>query len=627
MFRRMLIKLLCITILMSPAFQAEAQKDSLLIKLKNHPQQDSFRVELLIDACVNAVFSADSSVLKMALEAEAISNKIKYELGKIRSLNSIGNYYYQRSAYVQAINNYIKALKLAENRKDIDNIIIGKSNLANVYNRINKTTESIQLFKECNSLLLSRGDSLTQKRAAILTNMATAYASIKMHDTAAFYYEQVYEICTLKDITFGIAITLSNLGSEYYELNKYNKAIQVLEKADIVVNKMGYDFLKASVYKSLGKNYIAINQKEKGIKYLQKAVSIARENKDANNAIESYEFLHKVYANLNDYYNAYSNALQYHSLKDSIYNLEKDKTIFELNTQYQTEKKEQTISLLKKENQVKALQNKQKNYLIFGIIGLLLIGSFTSFLFFTRFRVQQQNKLLAAKVTTIEFEKDKTRMELTALKSQMNPHFIFNALNSIQEFIILNDKKKANQFMGKYADLVRSTLDMSDKESITLEEEVKTLELYLELEKLRFEDNFSYAIDVSGDLVEKNYKLPAMLIQPYVENAIKHGLLHKQGTKNVSIQFNIDSIDQSIIKCTIEDNGIGRVRSAELNSMRLKKHTSFSTGATQKRLELLNKGKENSIVVQFEDLKDSFDQAIGTRVTLRISASQTDYIA
>lgn len=627
MFRRMLTKLVYVTILITSAIQAQAQKDSFLIKLKNHPQQDSFRVELLIDACVNTVFSSDSSVLNMALEAQAISNKIKYELGKIRALNSIGNYYYQRSAYVQAINNYIKALKLAENRKDIDNIIIGKSNLANVYNRINKTAESIQLLKECNSLLLNKGDSLTQKRAAILTNLATAYASKKMHDTAAFYYEKVYEICTLKDITFGIAITLTNLGSEYYELKKFDKAILALEKADVLVNKMGYDFLRASVYKSLGKNYIAINQKEKGIKYLQKAVVIARGNKDANNAMESYEFLHKVYANLNDYYNAYSNALQYHSLKDSIYNLEKDKTIFELNTQYQTEKKEQMISLLKKENQVKALQNKQQNYLIIGIIGLLMIGVFTGFLFFTRFKVKEQNKLLAAKVTAVEFEKDKTRMELTALKSQMNPHFIFNALNSIQEFIILNDKKKANQFMGKYADLVRSTLNMSDKESITLEEEIKTLELYLELEKLRFEDNFSYAIDVSGDLLENNYKLPAMLIQPYIENAIKHGLLHQQGPKSVTIQFDIDPSDNSIITCTIEDNGIGRVRSAELNAMRLKKHTSFSTGATQKRLELLNKGKENSIVVQFEDLKDSFDQAIGTKVTLRIAAIQSDYIA
>lgn len=627
MFKSDCIKMVCFVWIVLASVNAEAQNDSILIKLKNHPQKDSLRVELLVDACVNAAFSADSSVLIMALEAQAISNKIGYELGKIRALNSIGNYYYQRSLYVQAINHYLKALKLSENRNDIDNIIIGKSNLANVYNRLNKTTESIQLLKECNNLLLNKGDSLTQKRAAILTNLATAFASIKMHDTAALYYETVYEICTLKDITIGIAITLSNLGSEYYELQRYNQAIQVLEKAEVLVNKMGYDFLRASVNKSLGKNYIAINQKAKGIKFLQKAVSIARENKDANNAIESYEFLYKVYANQKDYYNAYTNAVLYHSLKDSIYNLEKDKTIFELNTQYQTEKKEQTISLLKKDNQVKALQNEQKNYLIVGIVGLLLIGSFSGFLFFTRYRVQQQNTLLAAKVSAVEFEKDKTRMELTALKSQMNPHFIFNALNSIQEFIILNDKKKANQFMGKYADLVRSTLQMSDKESITLDEEVKSLELYLELEKLRFEDNFNYRINIAEALQERNDRLPAMLIQPYVENAIKHGLLHQQGNKTVTINFQIELNNPSIIKCIIEDNGIGRARSAELNAMRLKKHTSFSTGATQKRLQLLNKGKDNAIVVAFEDLKDHLGQANGTRVTLRITTIQSDYSA
>lgn len=627
MFKSDCIKMVCFVWIVLASVNAEAQNDSILIKLKNHPQKDSLRVELLVDACVNAAFSADSSVLNMALEAQAISNKIGYELGKIRALNSIGNYYYQRSLYVQAINHYLKALKLSENRNDIDNIIIGKSNLANVYNRLNKTTESIQLLKECNNLLLNKGDSLTQKRAAILTNLATAFASIKMHDTAAFYYETVYEICTLKDITIGIAITLSNLGSEYYELQRYNQAIQVLEKAEVLVNKMGYDFLRASVNKSLGKNYIAINQKAKGIKFLQKAVSIARENKDANNAIESYEFLYKVYANQKDYYNAYTNAVLYHSLKDSIYNLEKDKTIFELNTQYQTEKKEQTISLLKKDNQLKALQNEQKNYLIVGIVGLLLIGSFSGFLFFTRYRVQQQNTLLAAKVSAVEFEKDKTRMELTALKSQMNPHFIFNALNSIQEFIILNDKKKANQFMGKYADLVRSTLQMSDKESITLDEEVKSLELYLELEKLRFEDNFNYRIHIAEALQERNDRLPAMLIQPYVENAIKHGLLHQQGNKTVAIDFQIELNNPSIIKCIIEDNGIGRARSAELNAMRLKKHTSFSTGATQKRLQLLNKGKDNAIVVAFEDLKDHLGQANGTRVTLRITTIQSDYSA
>ncbi len=622
MFRFLALKMICICFSCMMSFDAFAQKDSTLIKLKNHPQKDSTRVELLVDACVSASFSADTSVLNMALEAADISNKIGYELGKIRSLNSIGNYYYQRSINDKAISNYINALKLAEKRKDIDNIIIGKSNLANVYNRINKTNESIQLFQECNNLLLIKGDTLTQKRAAILTNMATAYASIQLHDTAAYYYNIVYNICIQKDIKVGIAISLSNLGSEFYALKKYQKSIDYLVKGEILVNQMGYDFLKASVNKNLGKNYIAIGQKVKGIEYLKKAIQIAQSNKDATNALESYSFLYPVYASIDDYSNAYQTVLKYFSLKDSTYNLEKDKTIFELNIQYQTEKKEQTISLLKKENELTILQNKQKNYLILGVIGLMLVASFAGFLLFTRYKIKQENNLLAAKVSAVEFEKDKTRMELTALKSQMNPHFIFNALNSIQEFIILNDKKKANQFMGKYADLVRSTLNMSDKESITIDEEIKSLELYLELEKLRFEDNFSYEVLVSEELLNNNYRLPAMLIQPYVENAIKHGLLHQQGPKTVNIQFEIDSSDNSIITCTIEDNGIGRVRSEALNAMRLKKHTSFSTGATKKRLELLNQGKENAIVVDFNDLYDADALAKGTKVTLRIATSQ-----
>ncbi len=624
MLRFLALKMICIFFASMMSFDAFAQKDSTLIKLKNHPQKDSIRVELLVDACVSASFSADTSVLNMAMEAADISNKIGYDLGKIRSLNSIGNYYFQRSIYDKAISNYINALKLAEKRKDIDNIIIGKSNLANVYNRINKTNESIQLFQECNNLLLIKGDTLTQKRAAILTNMATAYASIQLHDTAAYYYNIVYDICTQKEIKVGIAISLSNLGSEYYALKKYQKSIDYLVKGEILVNEMGYDFLKASVYKNLGKNYIAIGQKVIGIEYLQKAIQIARSNKDATNALESYSFLYPVYASIGDYSNAYQTVLKYFSLKDSTYNIEKDKTIFELNTQYQTEKKEQTISLLKKENELTILQNKQKNYLILGVIGLMLVASFAGFLLFTRYKIKQENKLLAAKVSAVEFEKDKTRMELTALKSQMNPHFIFNALNSIQEFIILNDKKKANQFMGKYADLVRSTLNMSDKESITIDEEIKSLELYLELEKLRFEDNFSYDVSVSHVLLNNHYRLPAMLIQPYVENAIKHGLLHQQGPKTVTILFDIDPSDNSIIICTIEDNGIGRVRSEALNAMRLKKHTSFSTGATKKRLELLNQGKENAIVVDFNDLYDADGLAKGTKVTLRIASSQTN---
>jgi LytS/YehU family sensor histidine kinase len=181
---------------------------------------------------------------------------------------------------------------------------------------------------------------------------------------------------------------------------------------------------------------------------------------------------------------------------------------------------------------------------------------------------------------------------------------------------VLNDKKQANFYMGKFADLMRLTLDLSSKEYISLEDELKTLNLYLELETLRFEENFSYNV-TSNEIIDiLSIKIPAMLIQPYVENAVKHGLLHKQGHKKLSVNFSL--LNNQILLCIIEDNGIGRKRSKEMNALREKKYTSFATGATQRRLELLNYKRNDSIAVHFEDLYDAIGNANGTKVTVQI---------
>ncbi len=206
--------------------------------------------------------------------------------------------------------------------------------------------------------------------------------------------------------------------------------------------------------------------------------------------------------------------------------------------------------------------------------------------------------------------------QLSSLKAQMNPHFMFNALNSIQEFILLNDKRQANMYMGKFADLMRMTLDMSNKEEVSLEEEIKVLDLYLQLEALRFEEQFEYKIDIDKEVDAASIHIPSMLIQPYVENAVKHGLMHRQGNKTLHIHFS--KSDEYSLLCSIADNGIGRRRSNEINQLRQKKYTSFATGATQKRLELLNHERKEAISVLYDDLHDSNGNATGTRVTVSI---------
>ena len=233
-----------------------------------------------------------------------------------------------------------------------------------------------------------------------------------------------------------------------------------------------------------------------------------------------------------------------------------------------------------------------------------------------KFRLKQNQQKLKEELEKSKVQEELRQSQLVSLKAQMNPHFMFNALNSIQEFILTNEKRQANMYMGKFADLMRMTLDMSNKKEIDLDDEIKILELYLQLEALRFEEHFNYSIEVKDEVYTTDIKLPSMLIQPYVENAVKHGLLHKQGEKNLSVVFDIDKT--ATLSCTITDNGIGRKRSGEINAMRQSRYTSFATGATQKRLELLNHELDLAIAVVYNDLHDANGIATGTSVTIKI---------
>jgi sensor histidine kinase YesM/ligand-binding sensor domain-containing protein len=247
----------------------------------------------------------------------------------------------------------------------------------------------------------------------------------------------------------------------------------------------------------------------------------------------------------------------------------------------------------------------------------LCLSLLASIIYFgVRRRIRAIQKREQEKLQLSQMETALKQSQLSGIKAQMNPHFMFNALNSIQEFILLNDKKQANLYMGQFADLMRMILDMSNQNEVALEDEIKMLELYLSLEALRFEERFSYAIHIDETVNSANIYLPAMLIQPHVENAFKHGLLHKTGDKRLSISFAMDM--PNVLRCTIVDNGIGRKRSGEINEQRRQKHTSFATGAIQRRLELLNHGKQPPISIAYTDLVDAHGHAQGTQVTIVI---------
>ncbi len=225
--------------------------------------------------------------------------------------------------------------------------------------------------------------------------------------------------------------------------------------------------------------------------------------------------------------------------------------------------------------------------------------------------LKNKNALLAEKV---ELERNLHKSVLMAIRSQMNPHFFYNALNTIQSFIITDDKRSAATYLSKFSKLTRTILEMTGKEAVTLQEEVNSLQLYLDLEKVRFNNELNYSIHVAKGLDAEFVKIPSMIVQPYIENSIKHGLLHKNGEKILLIDFLKRDDNLTIV---IDDNGIGRKRSRELNKIRADKHKPFATEANMKRIELLNRGN-NNIGVVYTDKRDAFGQSNGTIVTITI---------
>jgi len=203
------------------------------------------------------------------------------------------------------------------------------------------------------------------------------------------------------------------------------------------------------------------------------------------------------------------------------------------------------------------------------------------------------------------------------LRSQMNPHFIFNALNSIQEYIVFNNKELASNYLVKFSRLIRIYLEHSQQNEIVLKEEVNALKIYLELEKIRFEDILDYDLYIDENLMLEQIKIPSLFIQPYVENAIKHGLLHKLDDRKLKVSFQKEKLNNYLV-CTIEDNGIGRNASLEINKNKTLQHQSFATSANEKRLELINLDRAQKIVVEIVDLYSNDNESKGTKIIIKI---------
>ena len=233
----------------------------------------------------------------------------------------------------------------------------------------------------------------------------------------------------------------------------------------------------------------------------------------------------------------------------------------------------------------------------------------------------QRKRLRKKEEERIHINKLFTTLELKALQAQMNPHFIFNALNAIQGFILDSDELKANEYLSNFSQLMRLYLESSKSKYITIQQEVKLLRLYIELEGLRFGSRFEFVVDADTELNSDKYKIPGMLVQPFAENAINHGLAYKKGRGHLSVYFR--KVENYLL-CIIDDDGVGRARATEIRKSMRKSHKSRAMQIVDERLDAINLIDGIDVEINIIDKKDSKGDAAGTQVEIKFPLKKND---
>ncbi len=401
----------------------------------------------------------------------------------------------------------------------------------------------------------------------------------------------------------------------------------------------------ANNYLDSGEYYLKINKPGLAAINFEKAIEIGENNHSPLIIQNALKGLSEAYAQKSDSKKSLIYFKQYSNIKDSLSKIITEQAMADLQSKYEFEKKQREIQSLvsegvKKESQLQKTQayiQKQSKFIALIILTLFLTFLLAISLFMQYRSKKKSNDSLLLQNNTINKQKKELEESLIytrqlqealredldhymqlALRKQMNPHFIFNSLNSIQSFILQNDKLSANIYLSKFSGLMRQVFENSRHELISLKKELEMLKLYVELEEQRFDKKFicRWEIEPEGD--HGQHLVPPLVLQPYVENAIWHGLLHKNGERTLLI--NVKTRDGHLI-CSIEDNGIGRKAAAGMRTNK-SSHESLGTKITEKRIQLLNSLNKSGIGVQYYDLKDDFGNAFGTKVELIIPCNE-----
>jgi tetratricopeptide (TPR) repeat protein len=409
-------------------------------------------------------------------------------------------------------------------------------------------------------------------------------------------------ISSKKIDTASIATLLTHLGWNFYLEKMYDSSVFYYEKSLKYSLPANLSATSANSYGNLGTIYSDLRKSEKAIGYYKKGIEQAKIANDIYSLWWIYRDMSYMYLQSRDTSNAFRNYVLFKKYSDIYISKGNTEGLAVAKIRYEADAHNKEVELL-------SLRLKNNRLLNYGFAGFIFLISLIGFLFFRGSKLKDKRRIS-------EMNRKISEITQANLRQQMNPHFIFNTLNSIQYYMYQHDKLATNNYLTKFSSLMRKVLDNSQHTSVPLSDELSALNLYLELESLRFKDKFDYRINVDEEIDPLMHKIPTMLIQPYVENSICHGLIPMDGKGFVNIDLKLK--DEFII-CTIEDNGIGREAAKERSQKREgNNHNSLGTRITASRLDLVNELYGTSLRTIYTDLKNEKGEPSGTRVEIHI---------
>ncbi len=538
------------------------------------------------------------------------------------ALGSMGVIHYQEGNYDSAFYFYQKAHQIAVFQKNEVWLSDDLTSFGTIFREIGDYNSALNYYREMfetdtRETIQSRIDGSYETWTRM--EYAELFSLLHQYDSAWHYYH-LFDTTRVTDKD--LRVYLVSTGETYLLQNDYQKALQNFLRGLAMHRKLNDRNEIKRVLLDIAKTYFALNDNKAALQYAHEGLDMSLQTKSRQFIRNGYQVLYLVYNRLHNTDSAYFYYKKYITIRDIVVS---DQT----KGKFAAYKYDQQINFINNEKlisqqQLKIQQQKltqssfQKKILIAGFIGLIIISGGVFRVISLRRKNEKNLRELAESELQIQklgIQKKLSELEMHALRAQMNPHFIFNSLNAINLFILENNKLQASEYLAKFSKLIRLILQNSQEPVIPLERELEALQLYLELESLRFENKFSYKIITDDILDISAIKVPPLIIQPYVENAIWHGLMHKKESGNLTIEL---YEKDELLFCRIADDGIGRKKAAELKSKSALSYKSMGMNITADRIAMLQQQEQLGTHIVINDLVLADGSAGGTEVIIKI---------